>query len=150
MTPVDPYVLAGTPLDLSCRIDRTQYKGPRTANDIEFSVGQEVLPPENVYVENDDLAHLHVENVSTISFFNDRNNGRFYCRLPKTRNYNKTDLGVQLVHVASKWFSFCVSFNMGYNVCVGLCPAMRSGLLIASDTHSVWVTICDPNALAGW
>ena len=98
-------MLAGTPLDLYCRIDRMQYKGPRTAHDIEFVAGQMVLPSEDVYVVNDDLAHLHVENVSTISFFNDRHSGRFYCRLPETRNYNNTLLGVQLVHVASKYDS---------------------------------------------
>ena len=104
LTPVDPYVLAGTPLDLYCRINRTLYRGPRTAHDIEFVAGQMVLPSEDVYVVNDDLAHLHVENVSTISFFNDRYR-RFHCRLPETRNYNKTLLGVQLVHVASKYDS---------------------------------------------
>ena len=86
-------MLAGTPLDLYCRIDRTQYKGPRTAHDIEFVAGQMVLPSEDVYV------------VNTISFFNDRYSWRFYCRLPETRNYNNTLLGVQLVHVASKYDS---------------------------------------------
>ena len=103
LTPIDPYVLADTPLDLYCSINRTKYRGPRTAHEIVFAGGQTELPSEDVYVVNDDLAHLHVENVSTISAFSVRNRVRFRCLLPQTGSQNKTYLGAQYVQVASKY-----------------------------------------------